>query len=151
VEYIHTAVKARCLFATHYQELTLLPHNFKGIVSYYAASRKAERGIQFMYKIVPGVADGSFGVEVARLAELPNPVIERAQELLEDLQHHSSQISYRAAEIDKDEYAVNVKKQLDVLRQQLDHAHARLAALESIDYDNLSPKQAFDILWKLKQ
>lgn len=151
VEYIHTVVKARCLFATHYQELTLLPQNFKGIVSYYAASRKTDRGIQFMYKILPGVADGSFGVEVARLAELPHPVIERAQILLEDLQHHSSQVSYRAAEIDKDEYAINAKKQLDVLRQQLDYAQARLATLESIDYDNLSPKQAFDILWKLKQ
>ncbi|GMU19463.1 MAG: DNA mismatch repair protein MutS [Candidatus Babeliales bacterium] len=150
VEYIHTAVKARCLFATHYQELTLLPHNFKGIVSYYAASRKTERGIQFMYKIMPGVADGSFGVEVAKLAELPNPVIERAQALLEDLQHHSSQISYRAAEIDKDGYAINLKKQFEVLREQLDHAQARLATLDHIDYDNLSPKQAFDILWKMK-
>lgn len=150
VEYIHTTVKARCLFATHYHELTLLPQSFQGIVSYYAASRKAERGIQFMYKIVPGVADGSFGVEVARLAELPSPVIERAQILLEELQHHSSQVSYRAAEVDKDEYFINFKKQFEVLREQLDHAQTRLATLESIDYDNLSPKQAFDILWKLR-
>lgn len=150
VEYIHTVVKARCLFATHYQELTLLPQNFPGIVSYYAASKKTGRGIQFLYKIVPGVADSSFGVEVAKLAELPSPVIERAQMLLEDLQHHSSQISYRAAEIDKDEYAISLKQQLEVLRGQLDQAHARLATLESIDYDNLSPKQAFDILWKMR-
>lgn len=150
VEYIHTAVKARCLFATHYQELTLLTHNFKGIVSYYAASRKTDRGIQFMYKIMPGVADGSFGVEVAKLAELPNPVIERAQILLEDLQHHSSQVSYRAATIDNFDASEQLHRQLKVIQGQLDSAHARLAALESIDYDNLSPKQAFDILWKLK-
>lgn len=151
VEHIHMAVRARCLFATHYQELTALPAQLNGIVNYHAASKKTDRGIQFMYKIVPGVADGSFGVEVAKLAELPHPVIERAQILLEDLQHHSSQISYRAAEVDTDEYASNMKKQLEALRQQLNHAHARLADLESIDYDNLSPKQAFDILWRLKQ
>jgi DNA mismatch repair protein MutS len=150
VEYIHTVVKARCLFATHYQELTLLPQNFKGIVSYYAASRKTERGIQFMYKILPGVADGSFGVEVARLAELPNPVIERAQMLLEDLQHHSSQISYRAATVDESDVSNQLRMQLKVMQGQLDQAQMRLASLESIDYDNLSPKQAFDILWKLK-
>lgn len=150
VEYIHTAVKARCLFATHYQELTALPAQLNGIINYHAASRKNERGIQFMYKILPGVADGSFGVEVAKLAELPSQVIKRAQMLLEDLQHHSPQISYRAAEIDKNEYAINLKQQLEVLRGQLNQAHARLATLESIDYDNLSPKQAFDILWKLR-
>lgn len=150
VEYIHTVVKACCLFATHYHELTLLPQNFQGIVSYYAASRKNERGIQFMYKIVPGVADGSFGVEVARLAELPSPVIERAQILLEDLQHHSSQVSYRAATVDNSDASEQLQKQLKIVQGQLSHAQARLATLESIDYDNLSPKQAFDILWKLK-
>lgn len=150
VEYIHTAVKARCLFATHYQELTLLPQNFTGIVSYYAASRKTDRGIQFVYKILPGVADGSFGVEVAKLAELPQPVIERAQLLLEDLQHHSSQISYRAATVDTSDATEQLQRQLKIIQGQLEHANARLAALETIDYDNLSPKQAFDILWKLK-
>lgn len=150
VEYIHTAVRARCLFATHYQELTLLPDHFKGIVSYHAASRKTDRGIQFMYKIVPGVADGSFGVEVAKLAELPHPVIERAQVLLEDLQHHSSQVSYRAATVDTSDATEQLQRQLKIIQGQLEHANARLATLDSIDYDNLSPKQAFDILWKLK-
>ena len=69
VEYIHTSVKARCLFATHYHELTLLPQNFSGIASYYAANKKTPNGIQFLYKIVSGVSDGSFGVEVAKLAQ----------------------------------------------------------------------------------
>ncbi|CAN5181513.1 hypothetical protein BH09DEP1_BH09DEP1_2100 [soil metagenome] len=103
-----------------------------------------------MYKIVPGVADGSFGVEVAKLAELPIPVIERAQALLEDLQHHSSQVSYRAATVDDSGASEQLQKQLKTVQGQLHHAQARLASLESIDYDNLSPKQAFDILWKIK-
>lgn len=150
VEYIHTAVRARCLFATHYQELTALSAQLTGVVNYYAASRKTDRGIQFMYKIVPGVADGSFGVEVAKLAELPNPVIERAQVLLEDLQHHSSQVSYRAATVDTSDATEQLQRQLKIIQGQLEHANARLATLDSIDYDNLSPKQAFDILWKLK-
>ena len=150
VEYIHTTIKARCLFATHYHELTLLPQSFPGIASYFAASKKNERGIQFMYKIIPGIADGSFGVEVAKLAELPTPVIERAQVLLEDLQHHSSQISYRAAKVD-DDTSEQLQMQLRIIKGQLHHAQARLATLESIDYENLSPKQAFDLLWELKE
>src|SRR5262249_14212649 len=89
VEYIHTVIKARCLFATHYHELTQLPANFVGIASYYAASTKTKTGIQFLYKIMPGNADGSFGVEVAKLACLPEVIITRANTILQNLHNQS--------------------------------------------------------------
>jgi DNA mismatch repair protein MutS len=151
VEYIHTQVKARCLFATHYHELTLLPHSFKGIASYYAACKKTHQGIQFLYKILPGVADGSFGVEVAKLAQLPKPVIARAQELLQSLEHHSQQVTYGAAQVPHADTSYQLKKQVEELQREL-HTHEKMkAALVQIDYDNLSPKAAFDLLWKMRE
>lgn len=162
VEYIATRVQARCLFATHYHELTLLQEQIPGIASYYAASTKTADGILFLYKIMRGVADGSFGVEVAKLAGLPDSVIVRAEQILTVL--GSSEINHS-----------EVLKQLptsDPLMERYEHIlaenkalkndHALMAkkvkeqdeilrALGSLDYDNLSPKQAFDLLWKLKQ
>ncbi len=84
VEHIQS-IGARCLFATHYHELTHLTEKFPNIVSYYAANKKTKNGIVFLYKMVQGVADGSFGIEVAKLAQLPPSVIERARELLSEL------------------------------------------------------------------
>lgn len=149
VEYIHTQVKARCLFATHYQELTLLPQSFNGIAVYYAACRKNQNGIQFLYKIMPGVADGSFGVEVAKLAQLPAPVIARAQLLLEQLERQSENITYNPARL-PDSHMHQLKNALAQTQHELEQAKIKLAALEQIDYDNLSPKAAFDLLWKMK-
>lgn len=85
VEYIATEVKARCLFATHYHELTLLKDQIPGISSYFAACKKTPLGIVFLYQILRGVADGSFGVEVAKLAQLPPRVIDRAEQILQVL------------------------------------------------------------------
>jgi DNA mismatch repair protein MutS len=82
VEYIYHTVHARCLFATHYHELTKLEKEHAAIVAYHAASKKTEHGILFLYKILPGVAHGSFGIEVAKLAQLPQSIIDRAQVLI---------------------------------------------------------------------
>ncbi|HXW85788.1 MAG TPA: DNA mismatch repair protein MutS [Candidatus Bathyarchaeia archaeon] len=83
LEYIHDTVRARCLFATHYHELTKLEKEHATIVAYHAVSKKTENGILFLYTIMPGVAHGSFGIEVAKLAQLPHAVIMRAQALMQ--------------------------------------------------------------------
>jgi DNA mismatch repair protein MutS len=142
VEYLHTHVKARCLFATHYHELTQLASLYPGIVSYYAASKKTEQGIIFLHTIVPGVADGSFGVEVAKLAQLPSTIIKRAQALVQELGTHT----YKPAMPD-----IQLKKQCQELEKQLQKNNELTHLLHTIDYNNLSPKQAFDLLWKLKE
>src|SRR5579863_6371743 len=87
VEYIFTTIGARCLFATHYHELTHLPQTYPGIAVYQAASKKMEHGIVFLYTIIRGVADGSFGIEVAKLAHLPEKVIERSCVLVNAFAH----------------------------------------------------------------
>lgn len=87
LEHIQTQIGARCLFATHYHELTALEKTDTGIASYYAASKKTDKGIVFLYKIIRGIADGSFGIEVGKLAQLPPSIISRAQQILTDLQN----------------------------------------------------------------
>ncbi len=85
LEYIHSTIGARCLFATHYHELTLLEATRSGVVNYHAACSKRDNNLLFLHKIIRGIAEGSFGLEVARLAQLPDNIITRAQEILRTL------------------------------------------------------------------
>ncbi len=79
---------AKTLFATHYHELTEVEHTIEGVRNYHIAVKKRGEGIVFLRKIVPGGADQSYGVEVARLAGVPGRVVERAREILEELEAH---------------------------------------------------------------
>jgi DNA mismatch repair protein MutS len=142
VEYIHTTIKSYCFFATHYHELTALEKHHAGIVNYYAESKKTKEGILLLHTIARGIADGSFGIEVAKVAQLPSPIIARAREILDELSAHSIQPSYEvvpATPIDTSSLAQKVKQQDELVKR-----------LYAIDYNNLSPKQAFDILWSIK-
>ena len=87
-EYIHNNSNVRCrtLFATHYHELTELSLTLQGVKNYNVAVRESGDSIRFLRKIMPGSADKSYGIHVARLAGLPKPVIERAREVLANLE-----------------------------------------------------------------
>lgn len=85
IEYLVTYVKAPCLFATHYHELTELTNDMPTIKNYHAASVQEEGNLVFLHKIVPGIAQASFGLEVAKLAHMPDSVVKRAQEILKKL------------------------------------------------------------------
>lgn len=82
IEYLYHKVQARCLFATHYHELTALAEHMPGLVAYHAASKETPEGVLLLHKIVQGKADGSFGIEVARRAGLPVEILSRAQTIL---------------------------------------------------------------------
>ena len=85
-EYLHDVLKARTLFATHYHELTELARTRDGVQNFNVAVREWNEQIIFLRKIVPGGADKSYGIQVARLAGLPKPVLERAKEILANLE-----------------------------------------------------------------
>jgi DNA mismatch repair protein MutS len=87
-EYLHNTpqVKAKTLFATHYHELTDLAITLKGVKNYTVQVREHGDGIVFLRKIVPGAADKSYGIHVARLAGMPSEVVERAREILANLE-----------------------------------------------------------------
>lgn len=142
IEYLYTHVKARCLFATHYHELTTLQEQFDGIVSYYAASKKTNEGIVFLHKIERGVADGSFGLDVADLAHLPEAVITRAREVVAELSQQPTNFIPATQQ---------PHPELATLRTEVTQLKKQLEELKSLDFDNLSPKKAFDLLWQFKE
>jgi DNA mismatch repair protein MutS len=87
-EFIHNtaALQARTLFATHYHELTELSLTMRGVQNYNVAVKEQGDSITFLRKILPGASDKSYGIHVARLAGLPRSVIERANEILSNLE-----------------------------------------------------------------
>jgi DNA mismatch repair protein MutS len=85
-EYLHDVLRARCLFATHYHEMTELAVICQGVKNYNVAVREWNDRIIFLRKIQPGAADKSYGIQVARLAGLPEDVISRAKEILANLE-----------------------------------------------------------------
>jgi DNA mismatch repair protein MutS len=87
-EYLHDSVKCRTLFATHYHELTELELTRGGVKNYNIAVREWNDQVIFLRKIIKGGADKSYGIQVARLAGLPQKVISRAKEILSNLEHH---------------------------------------------------------------
>ena len=92
IEYIckNSNLRSKTLFATHYHELTKLEGMIKGVKNYSVDVKKIENEIVFLRKIVPGGADESYGIEVAKLAGLPKDVISRANEILEALEHFNN-------------------------------------------------------------
>ena len=85
-EFLHDRVKARTLFATHYHELTRLAAERSGVVNFNVAVREWNDQIIFLRKIVPGGADKSYGIQVARLAGLPKEILDRAKDILAHLE-----------------------------------------------------------------
>jgi DNA mismatch repair protein MutS len=88
IEYICTNKKIKCktLFATHYHELTKLEGTIPGVKNYSVSVNELNGEVVFLRKIIPGGADQSYGIEVAKLAGLPNSVIDRAKEILKKLE-----------------------------------------------------------------
>ena len=85
-EYLHDKIKARTLFATHYHELTKLAEERSGVANFNVAVREWNEQIIFLRKIIPGGADKSYGIQVARLAGLPQEILNRAKDILSHLE-----------------------------------------------------------------
>src|SRR5207244_11945270 len=87
-EYLHDQVGCRALFATHYHELAQLEEKLPGLRNYNVQVREWQDEILFLHKIAPGSADQSYGIHVARLAGVPEEVLDRAREVLTELEAH---------------------------------------------------------------
>lgn len=153
VEYLYTHVKARCLFATHYHELTHLEQQYSGIVSFHAASKRTKNGILLLYKILKGAADGSFGLDVAKLAALPESVVNRAHEILNELTHES-----KHKRVLDNSIQGGIRTEIDAMSKTINNLQTKVkqrdelfGRLDAINFEELSPKMAFDILWALKE
>lgn len=134
LEYIHNNLKARALFATHFHELTELSSSLPTLRCYSAQVKEWEGQVIFMHKMLAGVASKSYGINVAELAGLPKLVVNRAKNLLEQLHSDATILGKPALE----------QKEEKVKTNDLE------LKLKAIDIDNVTPRQAFDILRSLK-
>ncbi|MCS7032747.1 MAG: DNA mismatch repair protein MutS [Phycisphaerae bacterium] len=145
-EHIASDVRCRTLFATHYHELTDLAERFTGVKNLNVAVREWEDQVIFLHRIVEGGTDRSYGIHVARLAGVPQPVLQRARELLGELtvQHVSRPRISRSRKGDKP----SDTSQLPLFS---DPARELLQTLSQLKLDELSPVAAFDLLRQWKQ
>src|SRR5881628_3774783 len=117
-EFLHDKIKARTLFATHYHELTKLADDRTGVCNFNVAVREWNDQIIFLRKIVPGGADKSYGIQVARLAGLPKEILDRAKEILAYLERPNGAIEAPAvakSRRKKKSRQTTAKPQLDLL------------------------------------
>ncbi len=98
VEYIHDHVQAKTLFSTHYHELTQLEEKLERVVNVHAECVEKEGRVVFLHRIIPGGADRSYGIHVAELAGLPQPIIERAKVILQELESGQAEVALSSAE-----------------------------------------------------
>ena len=131
---------AKTLFATHYHELSTIENELPNVKNYNIAVKKRGDQMIFLRKIVPGATDDSFGIEVAKLAGLPNSVISRAREILSELETEGGKpITYAAPVVD-DQISM-----MDLGTQQI------RSALENLTVETLTPIEAMNELYKLKK
>ena len=132
-------IGARTLFATHYHELTELESLVDGVKNYNIAVKKRGDDITFLRRIVPGGADESFGIEVAKLAGVPNAVIKRAKSVLKDLESHMPRIEVREVE---------EEMQVSMLDLGSNQVADRLRAMQ---VETMTPIEAMNALYELKK
>jgi len=142
VEYIVKTKSVRCktLFATHYHELTSLEQELFGVKNYNIAVKKRGDDITFLRKIVPGGADDSFGIEVAKLAGVPDKVIRRAKEVLYELEHQAG--SEKPKPVTK---TVSDQASFATYISQVEER------LKQTEVDALTPIEALNLLYELKK
>jgi len=140
VEFIHNhpKIQSRTLFATHYHELTQLSELLPGVRNYNVAVTESEGHVVFLHKIVPGGADRSYGIHVAQLAGLPHPVIQRADEILHQLEASSGK-------------AVKINPMLPQQMALFPETNPIVEELDKLDINTLSPIEALNKLYEWKR
>ena len=143
LEAVHDTVRARCLFATHYHELTLLKTRLDAVALVTVKVREWQGELVFLHTVVPGAADRSYGLAVAKLAGLPAPVIARAKTVLARLEAGKARTGGLAADLSDLPLfaAAPAPEPIDALR----------VALAAIEPDQMSPRDALDELYALKR
>ena len=139
-EHAATALRCRCLFATHYHELTDLARRLPGVKNLNVSVREWEDTVVFLHRIVEGGTDRSYGLHVARLAGVPRPVVDRARQLLGELTvQHSASKPFRPG-----------PPETNQLKLFPDPPSGLQKDLAAVDLDGLTPVRAFDLIreWK---
>jgi DNA mismatch repair protein MutS len=145
VEHLHETNRCRALFATHFHELTALADRLARVSNVTLKVTEWKGDVVFLHEVVPGAADRSYGLQVARLAGLPPRVVERARTILSELERSDREVPKRALVDDLPLFAVSTRSEppkptADPLRE----------ALDALDPDAMTPRDALDALYRLK-
>jgi len=150
-EYLHDFIKAKTLFTTHYHELTALANTLPGVTNYNVLVREHQDSINFLYKIHPGCANKSYGIQVAKLAGLPKQLLVSAKQILNSLEEISAtpkQVAFAfQAPTATEENLKLVDYQVQLLAPELADIVKELLIL---DINELTPLQALNYIAELK-
>jgi DNA mismatch repair protein MutS len=140
VEYIHNhpSLRAKTLFATHYHELTQLSDLLPGIRNYNVAVNESGGQVVFLHKIIPGGADRSYGIHVGQLAGLPTPVVQRAEQILLQLEKSSGK-------------AIKINPEIPRQMALFPETNPFLEDLKNLDINAMSPIEALNKLYEWKK
>ena len=145
VEAVHEVNRCRCLFATHYHELTRLAETLPALSLHHVRAREWKGDLVLLHELAQGPADRSYGLAVARLAGLPPAVLKRAKDVLTRLEAGKAKTGGIAAGLD------DLPLFAAAVVQEDDKVDPLRAALDAIDTDALSPREALEQLYHLKQ
>ncbi|MEJ1119007.1 DNA mismatch repair protein MutS [Phyllobacterium sp. CCNWLW109] len=148
VEYLHEKNQCRAIFATHFHEMTSLSEKLERLSNVTMRVKEWDGDVVFLHEVAKGAADRSYGVQVARLAGLPEAVVNRARDVLHQLE--AGETSGKADKLidDLPLFSVEVKRQAPKPVQGKDSA--LLVALSAINPDELTPREALEELYRLK-
>jgi DNA mismatch repair protein MutS len=143
IEYLHARVRAKTLFATHYFELTELAQQLSAVKNYHVSVKETGGGVVFLRKVEPGAADRSYGIEVAKLAGLPNEVVVRAREVLAEHESAEREVTGHLSP-----GATPAPTQLTIFTPI---SQPVLDRLREVDLNRLTPLEALNLLAELKR
>ncbi len=136
IEYIHNNIKCKTLFSTHYHELTKLEDHFENLKNVHVSALEENGNITFLHKIKNGSVDKSYGIHVAKLANLPKSLIKRANEILSDYESNGN---------------IEIKNQISFDLDEKDEENIALEKLKQINPYEITPIEALNILYELKK
>ena len=161
VEYLAKEIKAKTLFATHYHELSVLEGKLENVKNYCIAVSKEQGEIQFLRKIMPGGADESYGIDVAKLAGVPAPVLDRAREISaflneKDLSLQHLDFEEALEENFEEDFPENPFKAEETGRKNSASALSKeekevLDCIRNDSFESMSPLEAINLLFSLKE
>ncbi|HEX7883011.1 MAG TPA: DNA mismatch repair protein MutS, partial [Afipia sp.] len=148
IEHLHESNRCRALFATHYHELTALSANLPRLFNATVRVKEWQGDVVFLHEVLPGSADRSYGIQVAKLAGLPAAVVARAKSVLAKLEAQDRGTTARALADDLPLFAVPSRAAAEP--QPPSEADQLVEALNALHPDEMSPREALDALYALK-
>ncbi len=151
VEHLHEVNRCRALFATHYHEMTALAQRLESLANVTVKVREWKHDIVFLHEVGPGAADRSYGIQVARLAGLPPAAVARAEEVLKMLEENRQQTGASQLIDDLPLFSAAVTRPTGDAAQVPAHLQELHEALAAINPDDLTPREALEALYALKE